>query len=75
MIGEKQKATCKLFLQVAFFIPKITAMMEYQKILDKIERLIEQLPYRYVKIEVELPRETLVLEKERQNKIGFVSDK
>lgn len=58
----------------AFFIPKITTMMEYKKILDKIEKLIDALPYRYVKIEVELPRETLVLEKERQSRIGFVSE-
>lgn len=65
---------CKNYLQVAFFIPKTKAMMEYKKILDKIEKLIEQLPYRYVKIEVELPRETLVLEKERQQTIGFTQE-
>lgn len=58
----------------AFFIPKITTMMEHKKILEKIEKLIEQLPFRYVKIEVELPRETLVLEKERQKPIGFASE-
>lgn len=38
-------------------------MFEHQKILDKIERLVEQLPYKSVKIEVELPEQTLTLTK------------
>lgn len=46
-------------------------MFEHQKILDKIEKLVEQLPYRSVKIEVELRDQTLVLTKEREHPIGF----
>lgn len=47
-------------------------MYEYQKILTKIERLVDQLPYRSVKIEVEMKDQTLVLQKEKQNQCGFV---
>lgn len=47
-------------------------MFEHQKILDKIEKLVEQLPYRSVRIEVELPRQTLTLTKERQSPMGFL---
>ena len=47
-------------------------MFEQQKILNKIEQWAEKLPYRSVKIEVELPDQTLVLMKEKpQRKIGF----
>jgi hypothetical protein len=46
-------------------------MMEYQKILEEIENLIEKLPYQWVKIEVELSQQTLTLEKERRKGIGF----
>ena len=46
-------------------------MFEHQKILDKIEQLVEKLPYRSVRIEVELPEQTLVLTKDRQCLIGF----
>lgn len=46
-------------------------MFEYQEILDKIEQLVERLPYKSVKIEVELQDQTLVLTKERQHPIGF----
>jgi len=49
-------------------------MCEYQEILNKIEWLVDQLPYRYVKIEVEMPQQTLTLTKERQRPIGFVAD-
>lgn len=49
-------------------------MFEHQKILDKIEKLVEQLPYRSVKIEVELQDQTLVLTKERERPIGFLTD-
>ena len=49
-------------------------MFEHQKILDKIERLVEQLPYKSVKIEVELPEQTLTLTKERQRPIGFTAN-
>lgn len=47
-------------------------MFEQQKILNKIEQWVEKLPYNSVKIEVELPNQTLVLMKEKpQRKIGF----
>ena len=49
-------------------------MFEHQKILNEIERLVEQLPYRSVKIEVELQDQTLVLTKDRQRPIGFTAD-
>jgi hypothetical protein len=49
-------------------------MYEHHKILDKIERLVDQLPYRWVKIEVELSEETLVLEKSKQASIGFLQE-
>lgn len=47
-------------------------MYEHQKILNKIERLVDQLPYRSVRIEVELKDQTLVLTKDRTNQIGFI---
>ena len=47
-------------------------MYEHQKILNKIERLVDQLPYRSVRIEVELKDQTLVLSKEKENQIGFI---
>ena len=50
------------------------AMMEHRKILQRIEDLIEQLPYQWVKIEVELPQQTLILEKERRKAIGFATE-
>lgn len=50
-------------------------MFEHQKILDKIEKLVEQLPYKTVKIEVDLGSETLILDKERIPKMGFVTEK
>lgn len=40
-------------------------MFEHQKILDEIEQLVERLPYKSVKIEVEQQDETLVLTKDR----------
>lgn len=49
-------------------------MLEYQKTLNKIEKLVDQLPYRSVKIEVELKEQILVLEKNRQQPIGFIKE-
>ena len=47
-------------------------MLEQQKILSKIEQWVEKLPYSSVKIEIELPNQTLVFMKEKpQRKIGF----
>lgn len=51
------------------------AMMEHRKILEQIEDLIELMPYQWVKIEVELPQQTLTLEKERRKAIGFATEK
>lgn len=45
---------------------------EHKKELGKIENLIEKLPYKSVKINVEMRDGTLLtLEKEKQNQIGF----
>lgn len=49
-------------------------MFEHQKILDKIEQLVEKLPYRSVRIEVALPEQTLTLTKDRQRPIGFLEN-
>lgn len=46
-------------------------MFEQQKILNKIEQWAERLPYNSLKIEVELPNQTLVLVKSKQRPIGF----
>lgn len=46
-------------------------MFEQQKILNKIEQWADRLPYNSLKIEVELPNQTLVLEKSKQRPIGF----
>lgn len=40
-------------------------------ILDKIEQWAERLPYSTLKIEIELPGETLTLEKNKVRPIGF----
>lgn len=48
--------------------------MEESYILDKIEQWVDKLPYRSVKIEVELPDKTVVLTKDRQRPIGFSTD-
>ena len=46
-------------------------MFEYKNVLDKIEKLVDQRPYKTVKIEIDLGNETLILEKEAIKKIGF----
>jgi len=48
-------------------------MYEYQKILKRIEQLVDQLPYQSVKIEVTLKDQTLILEKDRPAKIGCIN--
>lgn len=58
----------------AFSMPKSKAMFEFQNILSKIEKLVDQLPYRSVKIEVELKDQTLVLEKVKTNPCGFIKE-
>ena len=49
-------------------------MYEENLVLSKIEELVDQLPYRSVKIEVELDSKTLTLTKARQRSIGFSTD-
>ena len=49
-------------------------MYEENRILGKIEQLVDKLPYRSVRIEVDLPDKTVVLTKDRQRPIGFRSD-
>lgn len=46
-------------------------MFEQRQILKKIEQWAEHLPYKTLKIEVELSNQTLILEKSRQRPIGF----
>ena len=49
-------------------------MMQHSKILTQIEKLIDKLPYKWVKIEIELDNETLVLEKDKTKKNGFSTE-
>ena len=49
-------------------------MFEFQNILSKIEKLVDQLPYRSVKIEIELKDQTLILEKEKTKPCGFIKE-
>lgn len=46
-------------------------MFEQQHILNKIEQWAERLPYKTLKIEVELPDQLLVLEKSKNRPVGF----
>ena len=46
-------------------------MFEQQYILNKIEQWADRLPYKTLKIEVELPNQSLVLEKTRNRPVGF----
>lgn len=47
-------------------------MYEENSVLSEIERLVDQLPYRSVKIELELKDKTLTLQKDRRREIGFL---
>lgn len=49
-------------------------MLEHRLILHEIEKLIDQLPYETVRIEVVLPRQTLTLEKDRNRPVGFLGE-
>ena len=49
-------------------------MYEENFVLKKIEQWVDKLPYKWVKIEVELPGKALVLEKNRLKQIGFTID-
>lgn len=46
-------------------------MVEQQYVLNKIEQWAERLPYKSLRIEIELPGQTVVLEKEKRRRIGF----
>ena len=46
-------------------------MFEQQYVLNKIEQWAERLPYRTLRIEVELPGQTLTLEKSKARPSGF----
>jgi hypothetical protein len=46
-------------------------VFEQQHILNKIEEWAERLPYKTLKIEIQLPDQTLTLEKEKTRSIGF----
>lgn len=46
-------------------------MFEQRHILNKIEEWAERLPYKSLKIEVELPHQTLTLEKTKSRPVGF----
>ena len=49
-------------------------MNEENRIFSKIEQLVDKLPYKSVRIEVELPDRTVVLTKDRHRPIGFLAD-
>lgn len=46
-------------------------MFEQQHVLNKIEQWAERLSYRTLRIEIELPGQTLTLEKSKTRPIGF----
>ena len=46
-------------------------MYEWQKILNRIERLVDQLPYQSVNIEVALKDQTLILQKDKPKAMRF----
>lgn len=46
-------------------------MFEQQHILNKIEQWAERLPYKTLKIEVELPNQSLILEKSKNRPVSF----
>lgn len=49
---------------------------KFWKILNQIEKQVEQLPYKHLKIEINLKDGSdLVYEKDKQNPIGFIVEK
>ena len=46
-------------------------MKECQKVLNRIEALVERLPYKTIRLEIEMTDETFTLEKTKRNPIGF----
>ena len=66
---------------VVFLCPKsqtvakgVFYIIEQQKILNKIEQLVEKLPYKSVHIELVLQDQTLTLSKDRCRPIGFFAE-
>lgn len=49
-------------------------MLQHAKILEKIEKLVDQLPYKSVKIEIEIGCDVLILDKTKSNQIGFIQN-
>ena len=49
-------------------------MYEENYVLKKIEQWVDKLPYKSVKIEVELADKTLTLQKDRRRQIGFSTE-
>ena len=49
-------------------------MLQHAKILEKIEKLVDQLPYKSVKIEIEIGSDVLILDKTKSNQIGFIQN-
>lgn len=47
-------------------------MFEQQYVLNKIEQWAERLPYRTLRIEVELPGQTLTLEKSKAGPLDLI---
>ena len=49
-------------------------MYEENRVLDKIEQLVDKLPYKTANISIEMADKTYVLTKDRQRPIGFTTD-
>lgn len=49
-------------------------MYEENYVLSKIEKLVDKLPYRFVRIEIALQDKTLQLTKDRPRPIGFSAE-
>ena len=72
-ISQRRLSNYSELLSGCFFYAHFEVIMyEHQKILNKIERLVDQLPYRSVKIEVELKDQVLVLSKDKPAQCGFI---
>ena len=50
-------------------------MYEHQKILNNIVKLVDQLPYKSVRIEVEMKDRTIILKKSQRNKASLSNSK
>lgn len=49
-------------------------MYEENRVLTKIEALVDKLPYKTAEIRIEMADKTYTLTKDRQRPIGFLSD-